>query len=338
MLIGARILPIVKRNVQATPMVLAFVKGIFDSDSGGGIPLNVAQAVFCDVVTDFAEVFSLKLAELPPTAKSNQRMHTNSGWVNTSSQIQDEPVIDLKMSRDIAALLCRCHTMDLVSELQQITSKIIEESKFCNTTMFENVFLPFLKTLKSLIIERQINVNGSPFQELFQQLLRTYVNQYVQKKPTQPRDWTREKVQCPSCQDCVALNKFLSDPMQEEGRFSFAQARREHLKRTVESKHRGFGFLTDTGGSPYTLVIFKTNNQYQSNLHAWNKRRMRAGEIVTGLGKEELREFLGERYTQIMSSLALTSVPKPSANGSSGVLPSSAKRQMPHGVIMIDDD
>jgi hypothetical protein len=333
-------------------MAIAFVTGIFNSGRDGSIPFDLARNIFRDVVADLADGFSLKLLEPTLTQRARKRAAIVAGYRwRVQAPDLSEPVIDIENSRNIALLLCHSQELELRPELEQIVSKLIDESRTVKLPVFENIFHPFLKTLKTLIIEKKINVEGSPFQTLFQHVLTTYINRYVKSQPEPPKDWTRERVSC-SCQDCVDLNKFLVDPRQKVGRFALAQQRRKHLQKEVDSTHHGFKHEIDRNGSPQTLVVTKTIAQHQDILQAWKRRCVVASNQLESLGEPIMKELLGDLYAQVMS-LSVTSpllmpvkdyasqIPPAlmlSNNSSNRIPPPITTRKIPEEVIIIDDE
>lgn len=349
-LIWSRILPVIKRNVDVTPMAVSFIIGIFDSGADGTIPQETAQAVLRDIVADLADGFSLNLLEKSLTNEAKKT--TSSFGPFSTTPASQKPIIDTENSKNIAILLCHCQELGLRSELEQIVFKISGQSRTSRMELYEGIFLPFLKILKTMIIEKHIEVKGSPFQTLFQQVLTSYINRFVEAQPQPPKDWARDGVSC-GCRDCSTLNKFLLDPRQQVGRFPMSQKRRDHLERTTKSKHPGFKLGTDYRGSPHTLIVTKTNNCYQESLKAWNARRVVARKHLDDIGESVLKVFLGNIHGQIMS-MSMSAMEGPpianlnsadqepalmsSRNASNRVLPPITKRKVPQEVILIDDD
>ncbi|QDS73371.1 hypothetical protein FKW77_007200 [Venturia effusa] len=104
---------------------------------------------------------------------------------------------------------------------------------------------------------------------LFKCLLKRALYEFVQRKPSQPCNWTQKKKGCGSCKDCEDFDRFLLDPVATTQRFRTNLERRSHL-----SSYAGEWFITETDrrGSPHTLVITKTNREYEHDIKIWTKQ------------------------------------------------------------------
>ena len=65
------------------------------------------------------------------------------------------------------------------------------------------------------------------------------------------------------CQDCKAVNKFLSDENEESHRFPLAKHRREHLHQVIDRNQIDLTHKTEHRGSPHVLVCQKTTGSYK---------------------------------------------------------------------------
>jgi hypothetical protein len=81
--------------------------------------------------------------------------------------------------------------------------------------------------------------------------------------PEPPKDWKREaKLGC-TCDDCVALSRFLRDPAERVGRFPLNKQRRQHLHQQIDKHRCDVTHVTERKGSPQTLVCTKTQDSYE---------------------------------------------------------------------------
>lgn len=293
-----RILPAVKRNSNQTTMVVAFLTGLSDPDLAGDIPEDVGRTIFHDVIADLADTFSLYPlgAEL---AESNKKLATPK-YMLGSGPTAPTLIIDHRNSTNIATLLHRCHQLNLTTELTQITSKLVTESKTAHLDLFQGIYLPFLKHLLPLLPPKNhIDENSSPFRLLFQGILSQYIIRYVQASPPAPTDWKQATVNC-NCQDCHSLNRFLANPNEKIGRFAVNKKRRAHLHNMLGNT--GCTHETERRGSPQTLVVTKTRAAYQAKHKAWVVRCGVAKKHFGEFGAEGggLREVLGGMYDTVM--------------------------------------
>lgn len=78
-----------------------------------------------------------------------------------------------------------------------------------------------------------------------------------------PKNWKREaKLGC-TCDDCVALSRFLRDPSERVGRFPMNKQRRQHLHQQIDEHRCDVKHVTERKGSPQTLVCTKTQDSYE---------------------------------------------------------------------------
>jgi hypothetical protein len=295
-LTGLRVLPAVKRNISSTPMTLAFQLAISTTRAERYIPHDTVRAVFAEVISAISNSFGLLalgtlVTPSPPT----------SGIGRYSSLYrQPAPVLDAERSRDIALLLCHCQTLHLTPELELLVSKLAEEARAIDLDRFTLIFLPFLKILGSTIQELKIAAQLSPFQHLFQQVLCTYIERYVQPEPQPSKDWSRPTITC-DCQDCHSLNTFLANPNQKTHSFRIPGKRRDHMLSKVSDT--GIEQYTDkTKPSSFSLVLTKNDKYFKIVHKAWEERCVVAKEHIQALDAEiGLMPFLAELYEPIVS-------------------------------------
>lgn len=348
-----RILPAVKRNIEQTPMVVAFLAGLSHSERRGEIPEDVANTLFRDITTDLADSsFSLDalVLELAEMKRRSVPISHFMGVVTTPS----EPVFDQESSHNIATFLSACQELELNAELDQIIKKLLTEMKTAQLELFHGVYIPLLKLLVKRFSEDSI-VNNAPFQPLFRQILCHFIFRYVQPEPTPPKDWKQATVGC-RCADCQSLNRFLASPTEKVGRFSVAKKRRQHLHSVLDQAGSGCTHETERRGSPQTLIVTKTRARYQAAHRAWATRCSVANKHLEELGAEALKGLLGDIYGPIMTlstsqlqlmiwdkeSSAQTVALAANANASNRVLEPPTRRKFPSSsvqaeVIVIDD-
>lgn len=90
--------------------------------------------------------------------------------------------------------------------------------------------------------------------------------------PRQPDDWS---IGLPAGCDCVLchrLGAFLSDPAQRQLEWPLAKAGRQHVHQRIDRHELPVRHQTRRSGSPYTLVLEKTNILFAreaADRHAW---------------------------------------------------------------------
>ncbi|KAH6672517.1 hypothetical protein B0J14DRAFT_74998 [Halenospora varia] len=303
-----KVLPAVKKNVNNTSMAMAFLTSIFDAGKADQIKESVAHTVFKDVISELVDQFSLRSLDIPPPPPKRSFY---GAVIN-----RPEPVgPDEQNSRNLVTLYCHCATLNLTAQLSQMTKKLTNEAKAVHATLFDSMYLPFLKLLSTTLQENNIHIQDSPFQPIYKSILNSYILRFVQPEPQPPKDWTRQKVSC-GCQDCNSLNAFLINPTQQVGRFALAQKRRSHLQTQLDPIG-GFKHDTDRRGSPQTLVVTKTKEKFQASHKDWAGRCRIAKAKLEEFGTERLMELLGEEYEGVVGLHAT----QPQTVGNAGQLP-----------------
>jgi len=331
-------------------MAVAFLTNIFDAGLTGKIEQSITHAVFKDIISDMADNFSLSSLGDAALASSKRSKPAGPGYYHRfSSHVTQAPVPDDHNSCNIATLLCHCLSLSMTTELDHILARMATESETVPIELFETIYLPFLKILSTMLIEKNFSVQGTSFQQFFQSLLSTYITRYVRAEPQTPSNWVRAKVTCP-CSDCLTLNSFLVNPQQKIGRFPVAKKRREHLQQQLD-RLVGFKHETERRGSPQTLVVTKTMDAHKASHKAWAERCVVARRHLQSFQESALRDLLGKRFAPTMAlsvtQLAqrsrqlppLSSIVNSSAGSAGRILPPITKRKVstPSNVIVLDD-
>ena len=334
-------------------MAFTFLVEIYAAIGAGEITHQVVHAIFKDVVTDMAPHFTLQsIGKEAAGEVSNKRIAGSFGYYRPPQTPEPSAAEDHETSRRIADFLCIFPSLGLGPELEQVTSRLANEAARIHINIFQAIYLPLLKRLTKAIEDRNISIEGSPFQRLYQQLLCTYIVRFVKEEPVTPKNWTRPTVSC-SCNDCRDLSAFLSDPLKDCGRFTMAQKRRQHLEHQIKYGlcHPDIKTDTDKKGSTHTLVVTKTKAQYNKDHKDWAQRCAIASKHLQGVGKNLLRPYLSETYEAVMSLSSNnvrpfletlqggTQLPVLTENESASnrILPPITKRKIPAEVIVLDD-
>ena len=90
-----------------------------------------------------------------------------------------------------------------------------------------------------------------------------FLLQRSSRPPESPRDWRQDvKLSC-ACADCRELQAFTLDPVEQTHRFRVRQDRRSHLEQQITHHGLDMATVTDTKGSPQTLVCTKDRRSYK---------------------------------------------------------------------------
>ncbi|KAL8936703.1 MAG: hypothetical protein Q9211_004054 [Gyalolechia sp. 1 TL-2023] len=286
------ILPFVKKHISNTTFTITFLVLLSAAEQDGTVKVGVARNIYRDILADLIPSFKLEI-NLPPSKRSRYDYRYYAG-VSTAAP---QPNVKLMEANDIATLLDNCTSMDLPTEREALMDHLVASSKTVDPSAFGVLFIPLLARLVELS-----RVKGTPLNDatvsrsFFQNILHEYVRRYIGVEPARPLTWAQSRRACNggSCGDCTMLNKFLTNPQEEVGRFSMAEKRRRHLEYGLSGS--GCTLSTERRGSPHTLVVTKTLNNWHAEHKAWRDRCVVAGQSFRTIGMEALKEILGEDY------------------------------------------
>ncbi|XPS78731.1 hypothetical protein M3J09_010735 [Ascochyta lentis] len=195
------------------------------------------------------------------------------------------------------------------------------------------VFVNDLMDLLSRHPNEELNSRRKAF---ITDVLHSCASYIAQSQPKAPQNWTRaagSRYHACTCRWCAELNAFLRSPIQRVGRFSCAEKMRQHLEDKLNSE---FHTNTEKWGSPYTLVVTKTNNKYERLKAQW---RVQVSEMRNELNTmQRTLAPLGidvEKAADLEAQLARSGAAEEVTNSSQHLEPSSASTQnlaAPRGV------
>lgn len=161
------------------------------------------------------------------------------------------------------------------------------------------LWLPFLCSLSGLLKANEIPLTTPLYRNLYVRLLCSWLTGFVGRQPRPNTSLARPEVPC-ACRDCYPLNVFLADGSRTCGRFALAKPRRQHLHQNLERARIDASHRTERVGRPQTLVVTKTDTEYQRQTTAWRQRVALAKKEVAQFPQADLREVLGTRLYQVV--------------------------------------
>lgn len=213
--------------------------------------------------------------------------------------------------RAISTLLCLCEKLELYDHIPRLIQPVIEIARSAGVGDQTEFLIPLLQSLSDDLAESPHSLKHH--QTLFQEILHSYIKDYVGLKPTPPKDWSRQKTKdrCYGslshsrfsrnngiCDDCSAFNDFLAAPDRSEWRLKAAEPRRKHIDRN----HYGLDVKTslDKSEKPFTLIVSKTDESYRSTLNSWHGKRRSLISVFDYIGPEKLKITLADRSDALM--------------------------------------
>jgi hypothetical protein len=205
----------------------------------------------------------------------------------------------LEASPKLCQVYSQALELGLLDEAKALLKAIIVAAKRYHVDYFKQLFLPFLRSIPAVWREKRIAFTELVCKELFESVLMAYSQRYLGSKPIGAPDWARSRVVCP-CKDCEMLNSFIASPTQKVGRFAMGKSRRQHLHMQLDRIGGSYTHITERVGNPQTLVVTKTNTDFNAKLRDWRKRHAEAQWECEQIGLEVLRTILGQRFEQII--------------------------------------
>jgi hypothetical protein len=133
--------------------------------------------------------------------------------------------------------------------------------------------------------------------------LRTHATWIASKKPKKPNDWTRTlgpDHRC-ECTECHNLILFLQDPSLASIQFTMNKPKRAHVERALNGKWYTFETTYLGRGLNQTLIITKTNNEFEENMTNWRGKLDGWRSNLQPLRTDFVEQMLGpEFYKQLV--------------------------------------
>jgi hypothetical protein len=181
------------------------------------------------------------------------------------------------LARDeFLAIVTQCMKLCLKEEARLLLSVCLPELPELGSTWWREwrpVFM-FVEALVDKLGRHDATELSDAASEFVKQVLQRTSRFLAFSRPKQPNSWAQHDVRrnnaiCRgSCEPCRAVKTFLESKTQTVGRFSYKEEFRKHIEYSFNDRG-DFKFETEKTRSPYTLVIYKTNNAFAKKLQRW---------------------------------------------------------------------
>ena len=310
---GQSITDLLKFNLSQSGLVVAFLNKLYRILRSQPRDL---QSLFRTVLEKFAPSFQLP-------RETSKRQRTETRLPEDLRRPVKSP--DLVKVEELGALLVRCEKLGLITELENLLGIIRTECETAtiDTQFYESFLLPILTSLLSYSTHGHIDMDTARYQNLYQTVCTTYIQQFVGPEPPRPLNWTRDPKGCllptADCADCAVLNQYLSDPKERVLRFATDSKRRRHIMNQLKEEDEkgilklqtamtdpslpianvGHGMLSE-----FMLVIVKTEMGWRQDLLGWKVRHTAAARRIGAMGSiEQLRPLLSDNNGRVISEL-----------------------------------
>jgi hypothetical protein len=282
-----------------TPFAITFLSNLWTAGKEGQLSQAAVIDVFQKVVFDVIEFFDVSnhpSEELidGPSSKRQRTAHGYSHLLGSHKHLS-APISGYY----IATVVDGCLELHLEDSLTKLFAKLTSEANNIDTSHFATMLLPFLKSTIDILQKRSISLTSDPYPFLSQRIISSYILRYVGKEPIPPDTLARRPVSCP-CNDCAPLSRFLISPTQRVGRFAMGKKRRQHLHIQLDKSGSGCTHETEHWGNPQTLVVTKTNKEFDRKIADWTKRTEEFKKEVANFDQDQLRTLLEDSYEDLV--------------------------------------
>ena len=165
---------------------------------------------------------------------------------------------------------------------------------------FKTLYSPLIPRLRELLRTKGIDISSSPFADLLQLLIGSYLRDVFGAKSSKVNASIR-KVGC-GCADCNQVDAFLTTSSATEQMFRYPQARRSHVERRLSAASDLVTFQTIRRGSPYGVSVTKRTEIVAAS--QWSSRVAQAKKFLRTIGDDDvLSRLMGNRYADVLKAL-----------------------------------
>ncbi|KAJ3889322.1 hypothetical protein GG344DRAFT_78922 [Lentinula edodes] len=182
----------------------------------------------------------------------------------------------------ITELVELCFLARFLDPLTRLWSLLAKAKPLTLQENFQTIYNPLIPQLCQLLMTKNLDISSSPFLELIQVVLGSYLRFVLGARPNPNALVPARKLGC-GCSDCQVLDNFLMSKSLEQT-FRLVQARRTHLERQLYSGRDLVSFTTIRSGSPHGLV---------------SQTKTFLGTIGDG---NMLRKIAGHRYGDVLTA------------------------------------
>ena len=301
------ILPLVKKNISDLKFTVAFLRALMRAGNDKRLRLEAVRHLFKDVLSDaIPELHLHHKAYGHDQAQKRFTKRVRLDYDSRGPPAAADQSPSLVSVADLAALFHQCNLLGLLYEIDQLSDKIILLASKADTMGFGGLFLPLLKQLPppGESASNSISTSTHSYAKLARTVVSSYIHNYVQVPPLKPIGYERQPRGCgPFCEDCVSLDAFLKGSDRYQTSFSVNGKRHDHIEERLRQSYCVTATIRE--GTPYTLVVEKTDGEWENAMKEWRHRCGVALEAIEDIGIERLKGLIGEEWEDIVSLRAI---------------------------------
>ncbi|KAL8979745.1 MAG: hypothetical protein Q9205_005000 [Flavoplaca limonia] len=297
------VLPICKLAIRSMDFVTDTVLNLAQDIDDNRLSHSTMQELIRDIVIALAQEISQHCGS--KSMKDSKTDHFQPGKIevstyalHTASAVSYNPdLYKTQMSwKAITKLLCLCEKLGTMNCVPVLIRPLIEIAHAPGKIDLTEFLMPLISSLAQELPE--ILASPSHYHNLFQQVIYHYILDRVGQKPAPPQSLVRGG----NKDKCYASGGFRSNSSE-------------------------CSYTDKSHGTPYTLVVSKTDRSYREALNAWERRCAKAKSHIEGIGREKLKMFQGEQYDKIMEQLSHVTLGKTISTDRQPLVPMSTSTQ-----------
>jgi hypothetical protein len=165
---------------------------------------------------------------------------------------------------------------------------------------FKTLYDPLIPRLRELLRTKGIDICSSPFADLLQLLIGSYLRDVLGAKSCNVNTAIR-KIGC-GCADCNQVDTFLASSSAAEQTFRYAQARRTHVERQLSAASDLVTYQTIRRGSPYGVLVTKRPEVVAAS--KWESRVAQTKTFLRTIGDDNvISNLMGNRFADVLRAL-----------------------------------
>lgn len=168
---------------------------------------------------------------------------------------------------------------------------------------FQTLWSPLIPSLQAQLLKSKIEIYSSPFVDLIQLVIGSYLRDVLGSKPRSAHPHIRN-IGC-GCIDCTNMIESFMTSAQTTQTHRIVKARRLHIESRLRTAPDLVSFVTVTTGSPHGVNMTKRPNVVAAQ--SWKRRQVDAKAFLATIGNDQvLEKIMGSRFGDVQKALAGT--------------------------------
>lgn len=196
-------------------------------------------------------------------------------------------------------------SLGLHFEAQELVKNALPDLPSSNSSFWKQWrgLLTLIETLIPILKRHNNSALDDASGRFIKPALCTAAHALIDSRPIEPKDWNRtsgKREKC-HCAPCISLSQFLANPRESVGRFRYSKKTRDHLQYSLNTQD--FIFDTERNGTPHTLMVRKTNNEYSGLSNEWRHSVNEMKSRIKRAYNDFLKVLLGDDFAAALPEL-----------------------------------